>query len=415
MADGDIVPTDASSILSIALDIGAEMLRTGGEIHRVEDTITRICYAYGAEAVEVFAITSLITAEIRLPDGTYATRTRRVGATYNHLSRLEALNALSRTICATPISASEVAARLADIHRYRPVPVWLCFIGGMLATSAFTLFFGGSWKDGLVSALIGFLLTLFSRLCPAEINGLVKSLVSSLGAGLLSVLFVLLGLGDNVQMIIIGTIMLEIPGVAFGISLRDLLCGDTIAGSIRLVKAIVQALMIALGYLAALVLQGQQIPEPVSIDVHPLIILLTAALGTIGFSIVFYVHPRHLAFATLGGILTCAVYLLGTEALDAGPLLSNLMGALAGAAFSEVFARLTKTPVPVYILPCVVPLIPGGALYKTMFYFAAGNYNEAASMGMTTLQVALGIAGGIVIASVLGIIFRPKMFRRKKR
>ena len=65
--DGKEVPTDAGSVLAIALDVGAELLRAGGEIHRVEDTVTRICRAYGAEAVEVFAITSLITAEVRMP------------------------------------------------------------------------------------------------------------------------------------------------------------------------------------------------------------------------------------------------------------------------------------------------------------------------------------------------------------
>ena len=412
-AEGDAVPTDAGSILSIALDVGTEILRTGGEIHRVEDTITRICYAYGAAEVDVFAITSLIIAEVRMPDGSYATRNCRVSGTYNHLSRLEALNALSRKICESPISASEVATRLADIRRYRPLPAWLCYIGGILATSGFTLFFGGSWKDALASGIIGFILTLFSRLLPLRINNLVKSLISSLGAGLLSVLFVTLGLGDSIQMIIIGTIMLEIPGVAFGNSLRDLLGGDTLAGTMRSIQAIIQALMIALGYLAALVLLKQQIAEPVEVTVHPLIVLLTAALGTIGFAIIYYVHPRHLVFATLGGILTCTVYLL-TKNLVGGELLPNLLGAVAGAGFCEVFARLTKTPVPVYMLPAIIPLIPGGTLYRTMFYFAAGSYTEAASLGITTLQAALGIAGGIVIASVIGLFFRPNKPARKK-
>ena len=98
-SDGRAVPTDPGVILDIALDLGAETLRAGGEIHRVEDTVTRVCRAYGAAAVEVFAITSLITAEIRMPDGAFATRNRRVTTAYNHLARLEAVNALSRTVC----------------------------------------------------------------------------------------------------------------------------------------------------------------------------------------------------------------------------------------------------------------------------------------------------------------------------
>lgn len=253
-ADSGDVPTDASTILNIALDIGVETLKCGGEIHRVEDTVLRICRAYGAESTDVFAITSLITAEVRMPDGTSATHTRRVETTYNHLARLEACNALSRTVCRTPASADEVKKRLEDIRTYRPVPEWLCYIASMLATGAFAVFFGGTPWDGLAAAAIGLLLTLFARLRPMHINGMVKSLISSLAAGILSVLCVTIGFGSNVDKIIIGTIMLEIPGISFDNALRDLLCGDTLAGTMRLIQAILQALMIALGYMAALML-----------------------------------------------------------------------------------------------------------------------------------------------------------------
>ncbi len=258
-ADGEQVPTDAGTILAIALDVGAETLRVGGEIHRVEDTVARICRAYGAESVEVFAITSLITAEVRMPDGTYATRNRRVLSTYNHLARLEALNALSRTICREPISAAEVESRLEAIRRYRPVPEWLCYLGGMLATGGFAVFFGGTLMDGLAASVIAFILVLFARLRPIQINSMVKTLISSFAAGILSVLSVNLGFGDHVDKIIIGTIMLEIPGLSFGNALRDMLSGDTLAGAMRFIQAILQALMIALGYMAALLLFNQQI------------------------------------------------------------------------------------------------------------------------------------------------------------
>lgn len=144
-----------------------------------------------------------------------------------------------------------------------------------------------------------------------------------------------------------------------------------------------------------------------------IIMLITAAISTLGFSILFYVHPRRLLVATLGGVLTTAVYLIAGHFIG-GELFPNLLAALVGAGFSEIMARVTKVPVPVYMVPCVIPLVPGSGLYGTMFNFVTGNYPEAASAGLRTLQVALGIAGGIVIASVLGIIFRPRLFVRKK-
>lgn len=146
-----------------------------------------------------------------------------------------------------------------------------------------------------------------------------------------------------------------------------------------------------------------------------LICLATAALGTFGFSILFYIHPRRLPLAVLGGVLCTAVYLVSRELLDGvllgGELVPNLLGSLVGAGFSEISARLTKVPVPVYMVPCIIPLVPGSALYAAMFNLVAGNYTAAADAGITTLVVALGIAGGIMIASVVGLLIRPRKRR----
>lgn len=144
-----------------------------------------------------------------------------------------------------------------------------------------------------------------------------------------------------------------------------------------------------------------------------IVTLITAALGTLGFSILFYVHPRRLLFATMGGILTCGVYLLAGYFLP-GELIPNLLGAMVGAGFSELMSRLTKSPVPIYMVPCVIPLVPGSGLYAAMFNFVAGNYTAAAAAGMRTLEISMGIAGGIVVASVFSLFIRPRRGRKEK-
>ena len=58
--DAGYIKLRVEEILDIALDVGVAMLECGAEVHRVEDTMTRICKAYGAREIEVFAITSLI-------------------------------------------------------------------------------------------------------------------------------------------------------------------------------------------------------------------------------------------------------------------------------------------------------------------------------------------------------------------
>ena len=245
---------EANEILSAALDIGEYMLKYGGEVHRVEDTIHRICAAYGAVEIEVFAITSLILAAIRTKDGAYVSHVRRVDAPSTHLARLEELNRLSRRICSSPIPPKEVRDTVVKIRDMRPVPVWLTYVGAALTTSSFTVFFGGTFYDGLAAAVIGVLMTAISRTSNVKINEMARLFIMSLISGTLSALSASVGFGDNIDKIAIGTIMLVIPGLAFGNALRDLLCGELVAGAMRFIQAVLAALMIALGYMAAFIL-----------------------------------------------------------------------------------------------------------------------------------------------------------------
>ena len=170
------------------------------------------------------------------------------------MARLEKLNALSREICSTPLSHEIVDQRLEEIHRYRPVPEWLCYVGGMLATGCFAVFFGGTWLDGLAAAAIGCVITLIERCGKPVINAMASAFINAFIAGVLSLLCVAIGFGHNADKVIIGTIMLEIPGMAFGNALRDLLCGDILAGALRFIQAIMQAFIMAAGYLGAMIL-----------------------------------------------------------------------------------------------------------------------------------------------------------------
>lgn len=148
-------------------------------------------------------------------------------------------------------------------------------------------------------------------------------------------------------------------------------------------------------------------------DVRAVIVtLVTAVLGSLGFSILFYMRPRRLPLAALAGFLTCAVY-LAVKIPGGGELVSNLLAALAGAVFAEITARLTKAPVPVYLLPGLIPLVPGGALYETMSHLVSGDYAGAGAFGLKTLQIAVGIAGGIITASVLGLFLRYLLGSRR--
>ena len=89
-----------------------------------------------------------------------------------------------------------------------------------------------------------------------NMNGMAKTALSSFVIALMAGLSVIIGIGTDGGTIIIGSIMSLVPGLSFGTAMRDLLCGDLASGSLRTLQAVLQALMIAFGYLLAFVIVG---------------------------------------------------------------------------------------------------------------------------------------------------------------
>ena len=93
-------------VLHELLKMGEMLLGCGAEINRVEDTMTRLGRAYGAKRVDIFVITSDIVLTVLFDDGAELTQTRRIsGSPATDFVKLEALNALSRKVCAASASA----------------------------------------------------------------------------------------------------------------------------------------------------------------------------------------------------------------------------------------------------------------------------------------------------------------------
>lgn len=234
------------------LDIGQYMLQCGGEVSRVEDSIRRLCIAFGAERADVFTITSSIVVTIYANHFGAVTQTRRIMGSAYDLQRLEQLNQLCRKICAEHLSLEETEKELNDILATPQYSFGIQLMTYALISASFSLFFGGSWLDALASGVIGVVLKCLDRLIRStEANAFLSALLCSLLGGLLAGLSVKFHLGHNVDMISIGNIMLLIPGVALTNSLRDMFSGNTISGLMRFIEAILLALTIAFGFALA--------------------------------------------------------------------------------------------------------------------------------------------------------------------
>lgn len=255
----DLLSTRKSidALLTCIMDMGELLLTSGAEVVRVEDTIKRLCTAYGFVRVDVFSITSSIVVTVRDKEEQIFTQTRRISARDTDLQKVALVNSLSRQVCANPISVEEFRERLRGIRETKAYPLPLQCFGYALISAVFAVFFGGTWMDGLAAALSGILIFAIQLvLGKLHLNNLLQSVLISAFTAFVVVVMVRLGVGDSPAKITIGNIMLLIPGIAFTTSLRDLISGDTISGLIGLCEAMVKAIAIAIGFAIVLVQAG---------------------------------------------------------------------------------------------------------------------------------------------------------------
>lgn len=148
--------------------------------------------------------------------------------------------------------------------------------------------------------------------------------------------------------------------------------------------------------------------------IQEVIRVICASLGTLGFALLFRTKPKHLALATLGGTLSWVAYVAAGEA-GAGVFLCPMAGGFVVCLWSEGMARLRKAPANVFLIPGIVPLLPGSALYYAMEGAINKNMAVFADKGIEALLGAVGIAGGILIASEIVRILLMAGYLRRKR
>lgn len=126
--------------------------------------------------------------------------------------------------------------------------------------------------------------------------------------------------------------------------------------------------------------------------------IVMAAVGALGFGLLFQVTGGRLAVIALGGAANWTFYLLAQNAYE-DRVLSFFLAALATAALAEVLARLMKTPVLTLVVPMLIPLVPGGDLYYTMLSLVQGDMDAFAQYGSLVLKEAGAISFGIILVA----------------
>jgi uncharacterized membrane protein YjjP (DUF1212 family) len=400
-------------ILDIALQAGAIILQSGGETYRAEETMISVAASLGAESASAFVTPTVVMLTCVDPDGKSHTRIQRISDRSINLGRIARVNELARRLAARTRKACDTSSlclsrnlRLVEsmLGRIAGSPVHRA-LGVILATAFasffFSLLFLGSIREASIAFLVGGAMrSVLYLVAPLGLSSFFISVVGGFIITFLSRGVVILGFAASSGNISIAVLMSLVPGLAIVNAIRDIIAGDLVAGSARLMEAFVIAAALSLGAAFGLML------FPAETSLASASVFLTslapafvfAFLATASFAFFFNISRYDILWCSLAGAAGWVAY-LSLASITGSQSAAYMTGALCVGILAELFAVIFRKPATVYIVPGIIPLVPGGGMYETMLMAVLGRMDDMAKVGFSALTAAGAIAVGIALAS----------------
>ncbi|MDO5418138.1 MAG: threonine/serine exporter family protein [Lachnospiraceae bacterium] len=230
------------------MQAGHILLENGAEISRVEETMDRICHHYGVKSENSFVLSNGIFMTSGSEREEIFAKVQHIPVSGTHLNRVAAVNQLSREIAEGRYTPEEVLERLAQIRVMPGKTKTMQILASGVGSACFCFLFGGTLRDSTAAFLAGVLLYVYVLFLSSPH---LSKIVGNIGGGALVTFFCMMmqqiHFGQNLNFMIIGSIMPLIPGVAFTNAIRDIADGDYISGSVRMLDAMLVFFCIAMG------------------------------------------------------------------------------------------------------------------------------------------------------------------------
>ncbi|MCK5780446.1 MAG: threonine/serine exporter family protein [Psychrilyobacter sp.] len=244
---------ELNQILKTAIFAGKMVLENGGETYRTEDTITEICYVYGAHSECFATLTGIFT--YAYTEDKNNSMTMRIKKRTVDLEKVHQVNDLLKHI--KDYTPSELLVALREIDKIPRYSFSINLISHGIIAASFGILFGSSIPDYPATFLIGVAIYLLSySFSKYELNGIFVNTLGGALSAFLAHFFLKYGFLKNFDAAIIGSLMSLVPGLAITNGIRDIIAGDYMTGMARSTEAILIAICLAAGTGATIVLLG---------------------------------------------------------------------------------------------------------------------------------------------------------------
>lgn len=233
--------------LNFCCEITRQLIQNGAEMYRVEESARRLLDAYEYPSSEVFAIPACVLISIQ-HEGKNYTKSVRIHGSSNNLDKLDKINNLCRQVCLTHMELGEASERLHAIINEPDYSPLVSYLGYGSVALFFTLLLGGHLLDAAISFLCGLIVKFVTgAMAKRNANVFFINFCASMLLVTVPVFLRFLTIPINPDPIIIGAIMLLVPGVAITNVMRDVIVGDFLTAISKLAEVLIVAMAIALG------------------------------------------------------------------------------------------------------------------------------------------------------------------------
>lgn len=238
--------------LAFAAEVGHLMLENGAEISRVEETMERISSYYGIDSKDFFVLSNGI-----FTTGKSYAKVLFIPFKGTQLEKVIEANLLSRDIAAGKLSLPQAQERLERIRNIKPKRAWCQIAASAVGSGCFCAIFEGTLADCAAALAIGAILWCFVLfLGRKQVSKIFSNIAGAALVTLLCILSCSAGFGNSLSHILVGALIPLVPGVPFTNGIKDIANEDYIAGTTRLLDALLVFFCIAMGVSAVLIIYG---------------------------------------------------------------------------------------------------------------------------------------------------------------
>ncbi|ULE34670.1 threonine/serine ThrE exporter family protein [Mycobacterium sp. IDR2000157661] len=412
-------------VLDLTIRLAEVMLSSGSGTADVVATAQDVAQAYQLTdcVVDVF-VTTIFVSALPTVDSPPVTIVRAVAARSTDYSRLSELDELVGRITSGGVSVDDAHDGMDELsERPHPYPRWVATAGWAGFALGIAMLLGGNWLTCILAAFSSVLIDRVGRLLnrvgtPFFFLQAAGALIATLVA---VAAYLFAGQGPT-TLVATGIVML-LAGMTLVGSVQDALTGYMVTAVARLGDVLFLTAGIVAGILAGLQIAAVAgIEITLHVDATELFVIpnqpVTIALAVFGaglagacLTLASYARLRSVLIAGLVAAVAEAVLIVFGLA-GFGPLVATGTAAVGVGLFATLISIRRQAPALVTATAGITPMLPGMAVFRSVFYFAVDkNFAEGAAQAMAAGVTALAIGSGVVMGELIGSPLRYRAGR----